>query len=239
MLMRNFVVAIALLSAPAFAQVSDANLWTGLGAKMGITKKLDVAYETQTRFYNNVSQLKTYYNELGVKYGVIKGLDVSVKYRFARKYRNTYWDSENRFNFDVSYGYKIKPAKIRVKARARYQVAFNRLGVINDVIYPRIKHVARFKISAKYQNKDFKLISPFVSAEFFTALRPINPISGLDAFRLGGGITFDLPKKFELDLGYIFERENSATLENLHIYFLQLNYEFPRLIDKKESDDKL
>lgn len=238
--MKRLLVALTLLSSSTFAQVSDANLWTGLGAKMDITKDLSLSYETQTRFDNNMSRLRTYYNELGAKYGLIKGLDVSVKYRFARKLRDTYWDSENRFNVDVAYGYKIKPANIRLKARARYQVAFNRLGVVNDVIFPRIRHVGRFKVSAKYQNKDFKLITPFISGELFTALRPINPISGLDAWRLSAGVTFDLPKKFEVDLGYIFEREVSAVLQNAHIYFVQLNYEFPSLKDKKKgSGDKL
>jgi hypothetical protein len=235
--MKRILVILFLGLSCSFGQVNDANLWLGLGARLPINKNFSINYETQTRFYQNVSSLKTYYNELGLKYGIIKGLDASVKYRFARKFRDTYWDSENRFNFDVAYDYKIKPAKIRVKARLRYQVAFNRFGVVNDVIYPRIKHTGRLKLSAKYMNKDIKMIQPYVALEFFTALAPKNPISGLDAYRLGGGVTFDLPKRLEVDVKYIFEHENSAILENNHIYVIQLGYTLPTLLDTKKAKD--
>ncbi len=237
--MKRLLIFIFLGSSISFAQVSDANLWTGLAVKLPIIKDLTVGYETQTRFYQNVSVLKTYYNELGVRYRIMKGLSVSGKYRYARKFRDTYWDSENRFNLDASYSYKIKPASLRLKARFRYQVAFNRLGVINDIVYPRIKHTARFKLRVKYQNKDIKRIQPFVSTEFFTAVSPKNPISALDAFRFSGGVTFDLPMKFELDVAYIFEHENSAILENNHIYMIQLTYNLPTLlkgVEEKPAD---
>ncbi|MCG8576217.1 MAG: DUF2490 domain-containing protein [Flavobacteriales bacterium] len=225
--MKKILLLLFLGSYLSFAQVSDANLWTGLGVNADLNDQFSLAYETQTRFFNNFSQLGNYYNELGVKYKPLKDVKIAVKYRYARKYRSTFWDSENRFNIDAAYRYKIKPAKISLTARARYQVSFNRLGVINDVIYPRIKHTGRLKFTAKYRNKDLKLIRPFVSTELFTALNPKNPISALDAYRFSAGVTFNLPKKLELDLAYIFERENGSVLENAHIYMIQLNYSLP------------
>ena len=62
--MGKLLVIFLLFSGFGFAQVVDAELWTGLGLKADLTKKLSLKYETQGRFNQNASILKTYYNEL-------------------------------------------------------------------------------------------------------------------------------------------------------------------------------
>ena len=234
--MRTLIFAGLLLFAPVLcAQVNDAVLWTGLGVKADLTKDIGLSYETQGRFFQNISCLQNYYNELGVDYSPFKKFEVGVKYRMARKNRGNYFATENRFNIDAEYGYKLKPAHLDIKLRGRYQVAFNRLGVVND-IYPDIAHTARLKLKISYENKDFKRVQPFVSAEIFGALNPKNKYNHVDSYRLSAGFAFDLPKRLGVDLYYIYEREYHSVPNNNHIYVLQLNYSFKdKLLKKKKS----
>ena len=61
--MRGLLLSTLLFSILSFGQNQDAQLWTGLGLKADIGKKISLKYETQARFYKNVSTLRTYYNE--------------------------------------------------------------------------------------------------------------------------------------------------------------------------------
>lgn len=219
-----FIIPLCLLGKISLAQYNDANLWLGGSVNVPIIKPLKFEYSTQTRFYNNASTLQNYFNAFGLSYSTpVKRLDVGLTYRVSRKNAGEYWWTENRFNLDINYGYKIKPANLSLKARLRLQTSFDRLGVINDV-FPSQKNVARFKLKMEYKIPDFKLIQPWMAYEGFYAFAPANPISPVDQYRLQVGATVDLPKRLELDLRYIFERENRTILQNNHIYVITLSY---------------
>ncbi len=237
---------LLLLTGIAFAtQVSgqtlgvtkDALLWTGVGLDLDINKQFSVGYESCLRMNQNMTNLQNFYNEFSLGYdpGIVKGLDFAVKYRLSRKDRGPYYAFENRFNLDASYAYKLEDIGLTFSVRARYQVAFNRLGTINNDIFPKTQHSARFRLKVAYRNPEFKRIQPFVSAEPFVALKPKNQFSSLNAYRLTGGIKFDLPKRLELEVYYILEKNfRSVPLKN-YIYGLQLTYVFKNPLIKEKS----
>jgi hypothetical protein len=240
---RILFVAISFLSFSSHSQIlgmtKDALLWTGIGVNLDINKQFSFAYENQVRLNQNMTTLQNFYNEFAVGFNPpgVKGLDFGIKYRLSRKNRGEYYAFENRFNLDAQYGYKIEPINVSISFRARYQVAFNRLGTVNTDIFPRTQNTARFRFKISYNNPDFKRVQPFVSAEPFVALQPKNQYSWMNSYRLTGGIKFDLPKRFELEAYYIFEKTFRAVPIKNYIYGLQLTYVFkdPLIKEKKEE----
>lgn len=211
-------------------QVEDAHLWTGTGLSYSVDDKLSLGYETQTRFYKNVSTLRVYLNQFGASYKVTKDFKVGLDYRFSRKKKDYYFVSENRLMLNASYGYKIKPLNTKLTVRARYQNSFDRLSTINSTITPNISNVFRVKFTVKYKNPDFKRVQPFVGYEFFKSLDP-EPIDfTANRYRIIGGINLDLPSKHELKLYYIYQVSNGNAPELDHIFSVQYSYNLSGLI---------
>ncbi len=217
-----------------FNQMIDAHLWTGIGLDASINKKIDISYKTQTRFYQNVSMLRVYYNQIGVSYKITKDLDAEFNYRFSRKRKKDfYFESENRLMLNLSYDYKIDAISTKLSFRLRYQNSFDRIKPINDVIYPNISNKIRFKTTAKYKNKNFKKIQPYISYEIFKSL-DAEPIEFSLAQRYAGGFHLDLPNKQELKLAYIYQRNNGSIIEIRHIYMIHYTYSLGKLLKRKK-----
>lgn len=233
--MRGLLLSTLLFSILSFGQNQDAQLWTGLGLKANIGKKISLKYETQARFYKNVSTLRTYYNEFSAGYEVIKNLGLGVSYRYSRKDKEGYFAGENRFCLNADYSLKIAKTGLRFKTRARYQLAFDRTAVVNDVIYPNIGSTFRCKFDLKYKNSEFKRVMPFAGYELFKAIQPAG-FNGLDGYRIYAGIDFDLPARHELGIKYIYEMDYGSSQENItHNYVLQYNYVLPSKWFKKKE----
>lgn len=233
--MKNLILfSLITMSFISFSQTEDTHLWTGIGLNASLNKKIELNYKTQTRFYKNASTLRVYFNQLGVSYKIAKGLNVGMAYRFSRKLKkDTYFASENRFAFNLSYGYKVKAIGTKFIARLKFQNGFDRLKPINDVIYPNITNKLRIKLTAKYKHKDFKRIQPYMSYEFFKSLDS-QPLEFLIAQRFTGGLFLDLPHKNELKLAYIYQRNNSDIIEIRHIYMIQYTYNLGNLLKGKK-----
>lgn len=233
--MKNLILfSLITMSFISFSQTEDTHLWTGIGLNASLNKKIELNYKTQTRFYKNASTLRVYFNQLGVSYKIAKGLNVGMAYRFSRKLKkDTYFASENRFAFNLSYGYKVKAIGTKFIARLKFQNGFDRLKPINDVIYPNITNKLRIKLTAKYKHKDFKRIQPYMSYEFFKSLDS-QPLEFLIAQRFTGGLFLDLPHKNELKLAYIYQRNNGDIIEIRHIYMIQYTYNLGNLLKGKK-----
>lgn len=236
-MIRAFLLFGFLFSLPALGQVKDAHLWGSIGLKLDITKKIAVDYETQTRFYKNASALDSYINEAGVKYKLNKKLDVSLDYRYSRKNQESYFEGVHRLALNFSAEHEFENLGLEIKGRVRYQVPFNYLGIINDAIYPDNRNVMRFKVGAKYTPVNLKKIQPYASYEIYKSLNPINAYNAIDSYRFNFGLSFDLPKRHSLDVGYLFEREFRSVPQLNHIYTIGYTYKLTKkpLIKKKKD----
>jgi hypothetical protein len=226
------------LSVYGFSQNQDVNTWTGMSVSKDLNKKFTLAYEMQTRFYKNSTTLKTYLNQVGLEYELVEGLDASFEYRFSRKKKDYYFLSENRFMLNLSYGYKIDPANIKLSVRARFQNEFDRLKVINNFIKPTIENKFRIKFTVKYKNPDFKLIQPFLAYELFSVLG--NSTSLVSRNRFIGGLGIDLKKGHGVKIYYINQTDLDSPLEKNHIYSIQYSYNLDKIfynLDKIFKDN--
>jgi hypothetical protein len=219
------------------AQTQDANMWVSGGIGADLTTKLSLSYEMQARLYKNVSALDSYINEIGIAYEPFKNFELSGDYRYSRKNQESHYEGVHRLALNVAYDYKVDGAGLRIKARVRYQVPFNYLGVINDAIYPDNRNVMRFKLSAKYTPTNLKKIQPFASYEFYKALSPKNIYNPIDSYRVTFGVSFDLPKRHSVDLYYLLEKEYRSVPHLNHIFGIQYGYEIFKdpVFEKPES----
>jgi hypothetical protein len=218
------LIGIALTTA-SYAQYKDGNLWTSAAIKADITKDLSVTYGTEVRLFKNATSLDSYINELSVGYEPIKHLALGLDYRYSRKNQEGYYEGVHRIGADVSYDQKLETLGLRLKARVRYQLPFNYLGVINDAIYPDNRNVMRFKLGAKYTPVNLNKIQPFASYEFYKAISPKNIYNAIDSYRLTFGVSFNLPKRHAVDLFYMLEKEYRSSPQANHIYGIQYSYE--------------
>jgi hypothetical protein len=203
---------------------TDAELWTGISLKYEFDNSLKLGYETQLRLDRNMSTLSNYYNELQAEYEVFKNVDIGIGYRRANKNNTEFIAAENRIVFNLEHAIKAKKLGLRFKTRARYQTEFDRLTTINDQFYPNVNQSVRLKFNLQYENDAFKRFTPFVEYELFKPIFPSELFSFIEAYRIGGGIKIDLPKKHAFEVNYIYD----YTLRNnfsRHIYVIQYSYE--------------
>lgn len=232
-----FCCSFLVLTIGLKAQIQDAQLWTSAALKTDITDDLSVGYEMCTRFNKNVTALDNYYNELGAEYSIVKGFAAGIDYRFSRKNKEGYFETVHRFCFNTSYGYKFDDLGLKIKFRARYQIPFNRLGVVNDNIYPDTKNTLRFKLSLDYIPVNFKTLQPFTSFEIYKGIKPVNIYNSIDSYRFTIGATLDLPKRHSIDFYYMLEKEYRAAQYLNHIWGIQYNYELFKdpIFEKEET----
>ena len=221
----------------SFGQIKkDANFWTGVGLEMEVVKDLNVGLETQIRLNDNLSSFNQAYLEVDADYKLLKGLRAGIIYRYARKHSDYYFN-QNRLCLDLSYKYKLDFG-LSFKTRARYQHAFDRLSIVNG-IFPEKKNIYRQSFKISYSNKELKLISPFIGAEIFHSIQPVNENTGfLDTYRIKAGANIDLAKRHSLKIFYTFEHEYRAANNRSFIYGIQYNYQFKSLYKKMKKKKK-
>lgn len=235
--MKHLLFIAFLIPTLGFSQNKDANLWTGIGLEMEMVKDFSVGFETQLRLDNNMTTYNQAYGELSADYKVIKGVSVGVIYRYSRKNDGDYFFNQNRICLDASYSFKLDMG-LSFKTRARYQHSFDRLSMVNG-IYPDRANIYRQSFKIEYKIKDFKLIEPFIGAEIFHSINPINENAGfLDTYRFKAGLSLDLPKRQSIKLFYTYEHEQRSVDNKAYIYGIQYNYEFKSLHKKRKKQAK-
>lgn len=234
--MKKIIIFISIISSTAFTQQIDAELWLGVAIKADLSKKLSLKYETQTRFNQNATRLKTYYNELSIDYELIKNLEIGTTYRYSRRNRDTYYLGDNRICFNLEYEKKITEIGFKLKTRARYQYSFDRLSVINNLIFPETENMFRLKLQLDYKNDAFKRLLPSVGYELFKSFNPTK-MQGLSAYRLYAGLDLDLPDRHEISLKYIYEKDFGTIQQVNHIYMIQYGYRLSSKLFKKKKKE--
>lgn len=199
---------------------SSVKVWTEIGVKGSITKKLDWAAEVSTRF--GVSRLETFFPQVSLKYKVTKWFRPSIDYRAIfniNKFGN--FSFTNRLNLNAEFKKDIK--RLSVSGRIRYQYSFNRL-ISNELYDVEFDQAVRFKPQISYDlNNSF--ITPVVSIEYF-----YNPTPGplgqrFTKYRAFIGIEFEFDSPHEISVGYILDQQiNVPKPKTKHILSISYAY---------------
>jgi len=183
------------------AQINDAGLWSSIGLKSDIGKKLSLDGDVELRFNENITELGTVYGEALLGYKFNKRLEASIGYRLIGKRR--YDDSYSvRHRMLLNLAYKKKFNKITASFRARYQSQYADINRSDNWRVP--DDYFRFKASFKYDTD--KKWTPYVSGESFFNLISQDGFLFTE-YRLASGVEYEYSKKSAITLGYIFDRE--------------------------------
>jgi hypothetical protein len=195
-----------------YAQRSDAALWMSMNAEKKITKGFSVSLAAELRMNNNITEVGTYFTELGLNYRFSKKVRLSGNYRFMVRSKNdgTY-SNRHRYYFDLAYREKIK--SVTVSFRTRFQSQYADIYSSAEGKIP--EYYLRNKLTIKYAVT--KKVTPYISAELFTPLCNVDGIT-IDNVRYSGGVEYEFSRAHTLDLFYMLQQEyNVKNTETDHI----------------------
>lgn len=217
--MRSLLVFLFLTFSFISISQDEFMVWTEIGAKGKIVKKLGWKADINTRFIPGV---QTFFPQVGINYKVTKWFKPSIEYRFIidkNKYGN--FKASNRLNFNLAFKHDIK--RFYGSMRVRYQYGFDR---VNSEDYDGdFDQAFRFKPAVEYKIKKSRFI-PGVSAELF--LNPAyGPNRGFTKVRFAAGTIIELKGPQEVSIKYQLDkklRNYSAGMR--HVISLGYNYKF-------------
>ena len=183
------------------AQVNDAGLWTSINIEKKIVNGFTAGLTEEFRFNENVSELGTFFTEIGIAHKLIKKMTAGVSYRFIQN-RNLddSYNVRHRLNLELAYRFKFH--KISASIRERFQSQVKEVQS-SDAGFSPINYL-RSKISIKYDLK--KKITPWLSFESFYQL---NNAAGneIDNLRYALGFDYKINKQHSISLFYLINKE--------------------------------
>jgi Protein of unknown function (DUF2490) len=215
--MRLTIAFLFFLSFSAYSQ-HDFMVWTELGVKGKIVKKLGWTADINTRFGGE--GVETFFPQVGINFKVKKWFKPSIEYRFIvdkNKYGN--YKGSNRLNINASFK-KEGVARFNLGFRVRYQYAFNRIS--GDSYDADFDQALRFKPSIEYDINN-SVITPVVSAEFFydPSYGPFGP--DFSKMRMGIGAKLELDSPHGVSFKYQFDKKFHDYSANLR-HVISLSY---------------
>jgi hypothetical protein len=198
------------------AQVNDAGLWTNITIEKKIIKDLDVVLTEEVRMYENITEVGSFFTDIGVEYSIYKGLRAGLFYRYINKRQldNSY-SQNHRFYADVAYKQKIK--RFDISYRVRYQVQYKGYNTSETGHVP--EWYFRQKIHFGYNTKS--RFDPYMDAELWYFLNP--EWSRFDNIRISAGVVTRITKHQSLDIGYIINKEFNVT-DPITSYIILIGY---------------
>lgn len=213
-----FYILPLLFAANIVAQQNDAGAWLSLSIEKKFTQAWSAEFSHCSRFNENVSELGSIINELGVSYRLDKKSQFSVFYRInAKKQLDNMYVPISRIYLDYSYKHKPGPFVLTMRLRFQHQQK-NTFFFDED---GKSKYAIRPKVALKYPIGNF---SPFVSGEVYLPVFS-NKYKPIDKIRLLTGVDYEFNNAHAVSLGYLFQREYFVGNPRTD-YIIQIGYEF-------------
>lgn len=220
---KNVSYLLVFIIIPFFGlNQSSGKVWTELGVKGGITKKLDWAFEITNRFGN--TGLETFFPQATIKYKVTKWFRPSIDYRaIFSKENNGNFSFSNRLNANAEFKHTID--RFTFSGRIRYQYSFDRL-IASENYNVEFDKAIRLKPQVSYDINN-SIFSPVLSIEYF-----YNPTFGplgqrFTKYRAFAGFELEIDSPHEIAIGYILDQQiNLPNPQRKHILSVSYAYNF-------------
>jgi hypothetical protein len=217
-----FTQTILFLSFTSFSQVNDAGLWLSVGVEKNISQSFSVQFGHCSRFNENISELGSFLNEIGVNYKLNKKNQLSLFYRNtnSKLLDNTY-SQQHRFYLDYTYKTKLNNLVLSFRLRAQVQ-SYYLFMAEND---QESKSMIRPKLCLKYPvSIAGQKFVPFISAEGFKPLF-YNKYRPIDKVRFCVGIGYNINNAHSIELSYLIQKEFYQK-NPLSDYVIGLDYKY-------------
>lgn len=199
-------------------QENNEVLWSGLGTKIKLTKKIRLDLEHQVRFRNNFKVYNYTFTEVGLNYKPTKTI------RLAGNYRHMFYERGLRHRYVLEGHYTLKPknSNFYFHIRERFQTY-----VWNDDNSSPSN--IRNLLTVGY--KINMLAKIYTTQEWFYRLDNFNKFI---TYRSTAGITWNFSDKMTLMTYYSFQKNiNSTTSKKTHIIGIRGFYKLD--FSKKEG----
>ncbi len=81
--------------------MNDAGLWTSLSLSMPVNKELEFSVSPEIRLDENLSQVSTFFGDVGVEYELMKYLYTNLTYRIGGRNSGEWIDLRQRYSFGL------------------------------------------------------------------------------------------------------------------------------------------
>lgn len=215
------IILIIFFGLPGFGQTKDAQLWTSVNFDKKLNNMFSLSVSEELRFTDNISEIGTFFTDLGIAFKLNKNWRLSGNYRFTNKQRlDDSYSKRHRYYFDLVYRNKFE--KLTLSLRTRFQAQY---ADVNSSATGQVpEYYSRNKMSLKYDlNKKY---TPYAAAEIFL---PLNGGKGIyiDNVRYSAGLEYSFNKISSLDIFYMIQQEyNKANPETDFVIGLGFNHSF-------------
>lgn len=198
--------------------VRDMGIWTNVGVQYGFTKKWQVGFSEEARFFDNASKLSRLISEADMQYKIDKHFKLGggVRYAYARKKDYTF---TNDIRYHLDFNYKLKLGeKFELRYRLRFQN--NYIDLFGYYDESRRKAHVRNRVELQYEHQKNTF---YCNAELFREFA-IYRTPYFNALRLNVGDQLKT-KLGVMDYSFGYRRQLNDT-HPLNFFFLRLGYTF-------------
>lgn len=189
------------LAVRSYAQMQDAGLWMNISVEKKIIPNLSVSLNQEFRMNENITELGTFFTDVGATYKINKYLRFSANYRFTNKRRlDDSYSIRHRYYFDLTVHKKF--SSVILSFRTRFQSQYTDVFSSDAGKVPA--YYSRNKLSIKYD--DGRRLKPYFYAEIFSPLkRPFDIF--IDNTRYCAGLEYEINRMNTIDFFYMFQKE--------------------------------
>lgn len=183
------------------AQVNDAGLWLTIKIEKKITPDFSLLLSEEVRFDENITELGTFYTEIGADYDIRKWMRASLSYRFKnRKMISNQYGTSHAWFADLMFKKKFKPVIVQFRTRVKGEYK-QTLTDEDDKVH---EYYSRNKLTVKL-DLDAKLV-PFIFSELYV---PLNYKKGLmiDKVKYCAGTEYKFNRRHSVELYYLIQKK--------------------------------
>lgn len=218
-MIRSIIIGMLIaLSSVIYAQVNDAGLWIDISIEKRFNQSFSIEYANCERFNENITELGSFINEIGLNYSFNKTDEISFFYRIKYNHAldNTYYPIR-RFYLDYSHEFDLGKLDLNTRLRAQTQQK-------NTFFYDfdsSSEFTLRPKVKLSYQHLKWE---PYLSFEAYLPFFE-DDYRPCEKFRIVAGLEYSLNKHNAFDLGYMIQKEVFET-NPVTDFVLLIGYKF-------------
>lgn len=216
----KFIIVITVLSIQGlFSQTSKTQtaLWADIQVNYSISKNYEVSLAQQLRYDINDNFTRWHVTDIDLALKINKRNRVSTKYRFKTR------EDATQHSLYLNYYYRTqkKPFRLYYRLRANKKLRFDKDN--NTLTRRSDEDHLRNRILFKYISKS--KFQPYLGTELFYLIGNSEQNSGFDIFRYYLGLEFEISKKHEIELVWVYEEVfNLGNLASENV--LKIKYSF-------------
>ena len=230
---KLLVILFLLISIFGFSQRRDIGVWTSVSVEGKVAnKKLLLGGSLNMRLDRNSSMIASYFPEVYLEYKFWKMFTLGAEYRLNIK-RASFGGFVPKHRAAAYFILKKDIAPLQASVRVKYQYGWD-ARKRTSFFQPIASHAMRVKVKISYIN--WKLIKPYIGNEFTYDFGHHDLGKRFNLYRLSAGLNFNLPKRHEIKLKYIYNLEiNVVNPWREHIASVGYLYTFKSKKKKKSK----